>query len=387
MMVADPFADLEVGFDIPARPGMTLDEIATPCLVIDRTALEHNVRRMGEHVRDTGMRLRAHGKMHKSVDVAKLQIAEGGARGICSQKVSEAEVFARGGIGDVLVSNQVRGAARVDRLARLPATGAAISVCVDDPAGVAELAAAVARHGTTLTCLVEVDCGAGRCGIATPQAAVTLARAVAAAPGLTFGGVQAYQGAMQHIRTQAAREEAFAHSLATTRACVDALREAGLAPPLVTGAGTGSYLLETASGLYNELQCGSYAFMDADYGAVLDAEGRRLDAGTWQNALFVLSSVMSDVLPGQAVCDAGLKALAVDSGLPLVFGRGDLTYARVSDEHGIIADPENTLRVGDRLHLVPGHCDPTVNLYDYFVVMRGDRVEALWPVSARGKIF
>ena len=166
-----------------------------------------------------------------------------------------------------------------------------------------------------------------------------------------------------------------------------ALTSQGLAPELITGGGTGSYEFESNSGLYNELQCGSYAFMDADYGRILDAGGSRLDEGAWENALFVLTSVMSHTKPDVAICDAGLKALAVDSGMPVVFGHEDLTYTKCSDEHGVITDPGGALKANDRVRLVPGHCDPTCNLHDWYVGLRGGKVECLWPVSARGKGF
>ena len=191
--------DLEVGFDVPALPGMDEADIQTPCLVLDMEALEENLRKMGDYARNHGMRLRVHGKMHKSVDVAKLQMRIGNAIGVCCQKVSEAEVFARGGIRDILVSNEVRDPAKIDRLARLPRLGASVIVCVDDMANVAELSAAAQKHGTTLDCLVEIDCGAGRCGVTTTADVVAIAQAIAAAPGLQFRGLQAYQGAMQHM--------------------------------------------------------------------------------------------------------------------------------------------------------------------------------------------
>src|SRR6056297_2198713 len=155
----------EPGFDIPALPGMDEAAIATPCLVLDLDALERNLRKMGAYAKAKGMRLRVHGKMHKSVDLAKLQIDLGGACGVCCQKVSEAEVFVRGGIADVLITNQVRDAAKIDRLARLPGLGARMICCVDDIGNVAELSAAAGRHGTEIECLVEIDCGAGRCGV------------------------------------------------------------------------------------------------------------------------------------------------------------------------------------------------------------------------------
>ncbi|WP_137699401.1 DSD1 family PLP-dependent enzyme [Marimonas lutisalis] len=379
------FEGMEVGFDIPALPGMDAADVVTPCLIVDLDALERNIRKLGDYVRENGMRLRVHGKMHKSVDVAKLQIEIGGARGVCCQKVSEAEAFARGGIPDILVSNEVRNPVMIDRLAALPKLGPSVSVCVDELANVVELSAAAERHGTELGVLVEVDCGGGRCGVETPGAAVEIARAVVDAGGLRFEGVQAYQGAMQHLETWEARREKLEAAIAITRGVVDALTAAGLPPDVVTGGGTGSYPFETQSGLYTELQCGSYAFMDADYGRIRGANGERIDAGEWENALFVLSAVMSHVKPHQAVVDAGLKVMTFESGLPLVFGRDDVSYRGASDEHGVVDDPGGVLKVGDRLRLVPGHCDPTCNLHDWYVGLRGGKVECVWPVSARGK--
>lgn len=376
-----------VGYDIPALPGMAAADIQTPCLILDLDALEHNIRKMGEYAHTHGMRLRTHGKMHKSVDVQKLQERLGGATGICCQKVSEAEVFARGGIKDILVSNEVRDPVKIDHLARLPAYGARIIVCVDDPANVAELEAAAQRHGTTLECLVEIDCGADRCGVRGAAAAIEIAQAIVSARGLKFTGLQAYQGAMQHLESYQDRKAKLDVAIGQVKTIVAALREVGLEAELVSGGGTGSYYFESNSGVYNELQCGSYAFMDADYGRIRDQDGNRIDQGEWRNALFVLTSVMSRAIPGLAICDAGLKALSLDSGLPVIHGRNDVRYARVSDEHGVIEDERGVLRINDRLELVPGHCDPTCNLHDWYVGVRNGRVESVWPVSARGKCY
>lgn len=379
--------DLEVGYDVPARVGMDEAEIQTPCLILDLDALERNIRKMGDYARAHGMRHRAHGKMHKSVDVLKLQEELGGAVGVCCQKVSEAEVFARGGIKDILVSNEVRDPAKIDRLARLPKLGARTIVCVDDIDNVAELSEAAGRHGTTIECLVEIDCGAGRCGVLTTQEVVAIAKAIDAAPDLRFTGIQAYQGAMQHLDSFEERKAKLDAAIAQVKDAVEALKTDGLAPELVSGGGTGSYYFESNSGVFNELQCGSYAFMDADYGRIHDAEGRRIDQGEWENALFILTSVMSHAKPDKAICDAGLKAQSVDSGLPFVYGRDDVKYVKCSDEHGVIADPEGRLKVGDKLKLVPGHCDPTCNVHDFYVGVRNGMVETVWPVSARGKAY
>lgn len=378
---------LEVGYDIPAKPGMNAADIQTPCLVLDLDALERNIKKMGDYAKAHGMRHRVHGKMHKSVDVAKLQERLGGAVGVCCQKVSEAEVFARGGIRDVLVSNQVRDPMKIDRLARLPKLGARTIVCVDDIENIAELSDAASKHGTTLEILIEIDCGAGRCGVTTTQDVVAIAKAAQAAPHLTFTGIQAYQGAMQHMDSYADRKAKLDVAIAMVRDAVDALGADGIACELVSGGGTGSYYFESNSGVYNELQCGSYAFMDADYGRILDEKGNRIDQGEWENAMFILTQVMSHAKADKAIVDAGLKAQSVDSGLPVVFGRSDVEYIKCSDEHGVVSDPNGVLHVGDKLQLVPGHCDPTANVHDWYVGVRGDKVECVWPVSARGKAY
>ena len=379
--------NLEVGYDIPARVGMRENEVQTPCLVVDLDALERNIKKMGDFAKEHGMRHRVHGKMHKSVDVALLQEKLGGACGVCCQKVSEAEVFARGGIKDVLVSNQVRDPAKLARLARIPLLGARAIVCVDDPANVAELSAAAIEAGTKIECLVEIDCGAGRCGVTTTEAVVNIATAIDQADGLKFAGLQAYQGAMQHLDLYSEREAKVQVAIAMVRDAVTALAEKGLECDIVGGGGTGSYYFEGASGVYNELQCGSYAFMDADYGRILDEKGERIDRGEWENALFILTSIMSHAKADKAICDAGLKAQSVDSGLPVIFGREDVKYVKCSDEHGVIEDKEGVLSVNDKLRLVPGHCDPTCNVHDWYVGVRNGVVEEVWPVSARGKAY
>lgn len=381
------FNGLEVGYDIPALPGMDEADIQTPCLVLDLDALERNIKKMGDYAKSKGMRHRVHGKMHKSVDVALLQEKLGGSVGVCCQKVSEAEVFARGGIKDVLVSNQVRGPQKIDRLAGMPKLGARTICCVDDIANIADLSAAAVRHGTEIECLVEIDCGAGRCGVNTTPEVVDLAKAIDAAKNLKFTGIQAYQGAMQHLDFYEDRKAKIALAVAQVKDAVDTLKAGGTDCDIVGGGGTGSYYFESASGVYNELQCGSYAFMDADYGRILDKDGKRIDQGEWENALFLLTSVMSHAKAGKAICDAGLKAQSVDSGLPVIFGRTDVKYVKCSDEHGVIEDPQGVLKINDKLKLVPGHCDPTCNVHDWYAGVRNSKVETLWPVSARGKAY
>jgi 3-hydroxy-D-aspartate aldolase len=366
----------------PAQPGMREDEIDTPALVIDLDAFEANLDRMAAMLAPTGTRLRAHAKTHKSPVIARLQMARG-AIGQCVQKVAEAEILAWGGIPDILVSNEVVGAAKLARFAAL-ARIAKVAICADDGAQVAAIAAAAEDAAVRLTVLVEIDVGAGRCGVPPGPAAVALAQRIAASPHLIFGGLQAYHGSAQHKRTLEERRALIASTVDGTRRTVEQLRQQGLDCPIVGGAGTGSFELESGSGIFNEIQAGSYVFMDADYARNLDAAG--LPVSTFRHSLFVLATVMSAARPGIAVLDAGLKALAVDSGLPSVWERPGLRYVSASDEHGKleVAAESAAPKLGEKLRLVPGHCDPTVDRYDWYVGVRGGRVESLWPVAARG---
>ena len=377
-------ADFEIGYNVPAVIGMDEADIQTPCLIIDLDAFEENVATMRDRCSELDIKLRAHGKMHKSADVARYQIEHGGAVGVCAQKVAEAEAFVRSGIEDVLVTNQVRDPFKIDRLARL-AGQAKVSVCVDDLDNIADLSAAAQKHGTTIGVIVEIDCGAGRCGVEPGGAVVPIAQAAAEAPGLEFLGLQAYHGSSQHLRDYADRQATIDTVITMVRDCIAALKQSGLECAVVTGAGTGSYAFEGSSGVYNEIQCGSYAFMDADYQRIHDEHGKPITE--FRNALFILTSIMSHVKADRAICDAGLKAQSVDSGLPVVFGRDDVEYLKCSDEHGVIADPQGALKINQRLRLIPGHCDPTCNIHDWFVGVRNGRVECLWPVTARGKGF
>ncbi len=366
----------------PAVPGMREDEIDTPALIIDLDALEHNLDHMAALLAPTGVKLRAHAKTHKSPVIAKLQMARG-AVGQCVQKVAEAEILAWGGIPDILVSNEVVGAPKLARLCAL-STIAKVAVCVDDAAQVEAIERAAASAGRRMTVLVEIDVGAARCGVPPGPAAVDLAKQIAKSKHLIFGGLQAYQGSAQHKRPVAERQTLTNAAVDGARRTVEQLRQQGLACPIVGGAGTGTFQMEAASGIYTEIQAGSYVFMDADYARNLDADGKPVS--TFHHSLFVLASVMSAPRSGLAVLDAGHKAVSIDSGMPTVWERPDIRYVSASDEHGKLdVGSETTMpRLGEKLRLVPGHCDPTVDRYDWYVGVRGGRVECLWPVAARG---
>jgi D-threonine aldolase len=365
----------------PAEIGMRLEEVDTPALVLDLDAFETNLRRLADAVRGR-VRVRAHAKTHKCPEIARRQVAAG-AVGVCCQKVSEAEAMVDGGIADVLVSNEIVGARKLDRLAAL-AKRARIGVCVDNVDNLPDLQAAAQRAGATIDTYIELEVGMRRCGIAPGAPALALAKAIAAAPGLRFAGIHAYHGRAQHIRPADERRAVITNSALIVKNTKALLKQNGIACPTVTGAGSGTFMFEVEQGAWDEIQPGSYVFMDWDYARNEWAP----PMPRFEHALFVLAGVMSRPEPAVAVVDAGLKASSVDSGMPAVWEQPGLSYTRASDEHGWveIAPGARAPALGDKLLLVPGHCDPTVNLYDWYVCVRGGIVEALWPITARGAV-
>jgi 3-hydroxy-D-aspartate aldolase len=353
---------------LPPDIGTPLADVETPALMLDLDAFERNLAHMARTAAAANIRLRPHAKSHKCAEIARRQMALG-AVGVCCQKVSEAEALIDGGVTDVLVSNEVVDPPKLRRLAAL-AERATVAVCVDDERVVPLLP-------TPLDVLVEIDVGGNRCGIAPGEPALRLAERIANTPNLRFGGLHAYQGAAQHIRSPVDRANAAARAAHAAAHTADLLRAHGIPCNLITGGGSGTYQFDITSGVYTEIQPGSYIFMDADY-------ARNESPPPFEHSLFVYTQVMSAPGHGYVVVDAGLKASAVDSGMPTVDGCPMVSYTRASDEHGVLTG--GTFRLRDKLRLVPGHCDPTVNLYDYYVAIRDGRVEAIWPVDARGAL-
>ncbi len=373
--------------------GQPVAAIDTPAPVIDLDAMERNLHKMAAFARQHGMRLRPHAKMHKSAELALLQM-QAGAVGVCVQKTAEAEALAAGGVNNIYISNEVVAPAKLRRVATLAqalaASGGRLAIAVDSLAGVQGLDYAMRQTGAADACLdvfVELDVGQGRCGVSQPEGVVPLAQAISQCPSLRFAGLQAYHGKAQHLRTPGERSAALSVTL-TKVTCARALLEtSGLPAPLITGAGTGTFVLEAASGVYGELQTGSYLFMDADY-ANNEPEASQ---PRFEHALFIKTQVIS-ATADHAVCDAGHKSHAIDSGLPRVHGAA-LEFANGGDEHGILraARPGTPLpAVGDSLWLIPGHCDPTVNLHDHLIGVRGGLtqgvVERIVRVDARGAV-
>ena len=377
--------------DLPpaARPGDPLSAIDTPALLLDLAAFERNLDRLQACAHAAGVALRPHAKAHKCPAIALAQLQRG-AVGICCQKVSEALPFLQAGITDIHISNQIAGPAKAGLLAQLALHGR-FGVCIDHASQVAALAQATASVGSRLDLFIEINIGQDRCGVADAAAVLRLLDDLAPHRQLVFKGLQAYHGGVQHVRGHTQRRDAAQRAAARTAAIVAALAKAGVACATVTGGGSGSVEFDLASGIYTEVQPGSYVFMDGDYG-----RNEYGDALRFEQSLFIASAVMSVGSGDRIVLDAGLKLIAVDSGLPGIWQHGapspTLVYAAANDEHGIVharapgdaqaADVQPAL--GSQLLLVPGHCDPTLNLHDELIAVRGGRVEGIWPIAARG---
>ena len=367
-----------------ALPGV--DSIDTPALVVDLDAMDRNIATMAAFCRQHHIAWRPHAKLHKSAELARLLI-QAGAVGACVQKTAEAEALVAGGVRDIYLSNEVIALPKLERIARmarsLQAQNGQISIAVDSLEGIRRLAAALDAAGASMQVFVEIDVGQNRCGVPPGAPAVALAQEVLRHPSLRFAGLQAYHGKAQHLRSAGARRDAITAVVAAVQHTRQLLEAAGIPVPLVTGAGTGTFMHEAASGVYGEIQPGSFLFMDADYAA----NERNPAAPVFEHALFVKTQVIS-VRATHAVCDAGHKSHAIDSGLPPVWN-STLEYGNGGDEHGILRGPALPA-LGDTLWLVPGHCDPTVNLYDHLVGVRGGLqhgvVERHIRVDARGAL-
>lgn len=374
--------------------GQSVGALDTPALVVDLDAANRNLQRMVEFAAKHRLRLRPHAKLHKSAEFARLQL-QAGAHGMCAQTVAEAEALAEGGVKDIFISNQVVAQSKLRRVAalahQLKQKGGQLAIAVDSPVGVERLASAMQLTSAIIDVFIEVDVGQHRCGVLPGVAALGLLHLIQRhSVHMRFAGLHAYQGAAQHLRSAAERRAALAAAADKLQVTRDALTAAGFAPPLITGAGTGTFGIEVASGLWGEIQPGSFIFMDADY----LANERDPVQPQFEPALFVKSQVIS-VGRDHAVCDAGHKAHAIDSGLPRVHslpGQPALQFANGGDEHGILTPAPGADRrlpaIGDTVWLIPGHCDPTVNLHAHlFVVgggLAGGSIKAVVPVAARG---
>ncbi|HEX9645919.1 MAG TPA: DSD1 family PLP-dependent enzyme [Alphaproteobacteria bacterium] len=371
--------------DLIGSPGSRW-RLSTPALVLDLDVMERNIARMAAHCRATGQALRPHGKSHKSAAIARAQAAAG-AIGICCATLREAEAMVGAGLAGVLITSPPTGAAKLARLMVLHAAADEATVVTDTPEHVDALAAAVSAAGTgrPLKVVVDFDVGSHRTGAASEADVVALARRIDAAPALAFAGVQAYYGHLQHIEDYGRRAGEVRAQAARLKSAVAALGEAGLAPAIVTGGGTGTHDLDHREGVFTELQAGSYLFTDVQYNQVALRAG---EPRPFEPSLFVHATVVNNVHRAHAIIDAGLKSFATD-GPPPEFSAGTpvgASYRFFGDEHGAVVYGEANARleVGAPVACLVPHCDPTVNLYDAYHCVRGDTLVDIWPVDARG---
>jgi len=369
---------------VPAQPGDPIREVDTPALILDLDKFEANLKRMSEFAARARVRVRSHAKTHKCAEIARRQIDVLGA-GVCCQKLGEAEAMLAGDITDILITNQVVGERKMKRLARLARAyaPARLGVCVDNVDVARQLAAVCQAEEARLEVYVEVDLGQNCTGVQTPEQAVELGRVLVSSPTLAFTGLHAYNALAQHRRGAPERREAVDRAAVRVSVIRDALLAAHLPCDVVCGGGTGSFLYDAASGVFNEVHAGSFSLMDVNY-----ARNEQDPAGpSFEFAMFVLTCVMS-VGEERATLDAGLKAFSTDSGPPRpTFG--GWRVRGVTDEHTVLMRSEDgvPIKLGDKALMIPGRCDLTVNLHDWIVAVRNNVVEAVWPVDARGALY
>jgi D-serine deaminase-like pyridoxal phosphate-dependent protein len=353
---------------------VTLLDIPTPALLVDVAALDRNLARMAAFFADGPCRLRPHFKAHKTPEIARRQLAAGSCVGITCATVAEAEVAADL-CDDLLIANEIVTADKCARVAAL-AGRVTIAVAVDSVQGIEVLAAAARAAGVTIGVLIDVNVGQGRCGVDPGDAAVALATCVASVDGLTLRGVMGYEGHLQPLRDRAERDARTREAMHGLVETAQRIRAAHMACDVVSSGGTGTFDISGRFAGVTEIQAGSYALMDSDYGSV---------GVPFEQAFTVLGTIVSRPVPERCVADCGHKSMTKDHGHPTVKGVDGATVTALNDEHAVLAVPLScTLSIGERIQLIPSHTDPTVNLHDVFYAVDGDRVVGVWPIAARG---
>jgi D-serine deaminase-like pyridoxal phosphate-dependent protein len=357
----------------------------TPALVLDLEMLDRNIAEMAAFATAHEVKLRPHSKTHKSADIARRQVAAG-ALGVCCAKLGEAEALGEAGIEGLHITSPVVTPQAIARLVDLNAKVKGLMVVVDHPANVEALAAAAAKAGQPITVIVDIDPGMHRTGVASPEGVVELVQRIAKLKSLVYAGVQFYCGRHQHIVDFAQRKAEIEERTEYLEGILVKLEAAGLKPGIVTGSGTGTHFIDAKLGVFTELQVGSYVFMDHDYN-VCDLRGA--DKPTFEQALQIDARAVSANTPGMVTVDAGLKAMATEKGPPMIL-RGAApgsTTRFMGDEHLAVIAPEGAAApaLGEQVILVPPHCDPTVNMYESYHVVKGDTLVEIWPVTGRGR--
>lgn len=364
------------------RP-LTKHDLPTPSLLLDLDAFESNLARMATHAKTAGIALRPHAKTHKCVEVARRQVAAG-ALGVCVATMREAEAMAAGGIGGLLITSEMVGTDKIARLVQLTRQQGDTMSVVDHLEHARQLNDAAGAAGVKLNVMIDIDPGNRRTGIAPGAPAKALAQQIARWPNLALRGIHSYAGPSSHIVGYEARRTHSHHAMAPAIATFAELRQEGLPLEILSGGSTGTYNIDPDLKAMTELQVGSYVFMDVDYRKIGGRGGAVYD--DFRPALTVLATVISKSYRESATVDAGFKAFATDRKFgPELKDVTGVEYGFGGDEHGILklVAPSRAIELGDRLEFIVPHCDPNVNLYDRLIGLRGDKVEAIWPV-ARG---
>jgi D-serine deaminase-like pyridoxal phosphate-dependent protein len=357
--------------------GLTRDDLPTPSMILDIDAFERNVQRMADHSRATGLELRAHVKIHKSVDVSKRQIAAG-ARGVCCATVAECELMAAAGIPNILQTAQPAGREKIARAIALARKHPSFTCVTDDLAVARQLEEAAAAEKVKLNMLVDVFAGLTRQGCQPGETALKIGQFIDNAPHLKLQGLMAYSGDASHTKTFEARKKKSAGDLAGMLASTELFRKSGLTAAIRSGGSTGTYNIDVGS--LTELQAGSYIFMDTSYRKI-GGKSRDDIYEDFEPALTVLTTVVSKTRPGVCSIDAGNKATLRPS--DQVKGRPDVIVENQGAEYGMLLWKDSGFEVGQRVELYPTNLDTSTNAFDRYYVERGGKIVDAWPIMGR----
>ena len=366
---------------------MKISQLDTPALLVDLDKMNQNIETMQQRVNDLGLMLRPHTKAHKSPIIAQRQI-DAGAKGICVAKLGEAEVMAEGGISDILITTPIAGEKKVQRLINLylKYPDFRFIQVIDHHDHVAEIGQFALKAGVCAELMIEVESGQQRCGVDVGEPLLELIRAIQNTQGVSYAGIQAYSGHLQHVKGYAERNHQARTAVTSLFNFIsEVLEPKELAPEMISGGGTGTYAAYQDLS-FSEIQAGSYLFMDAAYQAIGD-EHSHLENNQFSPALKVISTVISAPTEKRRVIDAGMKCLSIDLGMPKLEHTEGVRYQTGGDEHGILHldDGEELPKLGQKVILLPSHCDTTLNNFDTIYVVQGENVVDEWPILGRGR--
>ncbi len=369
---------------LPLDRPIPIDDLPTPALLIDLERMERNLGKMAEDARKMNVGLRPHAKTHKCPIIAKMQM-DLGAVGICAAKVSEAEVMLAAGVDKVLITSPVVTKEKISRVIDLAKQSPGIQMVVDNAKTIDDFNAAAKEAGITLRVILDLDTGTKRTGVATGAPALALAQQIDKADSLQFDGLQNYAGHLMHLVGHDVRKKLSIETAARAIETKAMIEKSGIKVDVLSGGGTGTFDIDGAIDQVTDLQVGSYLFMDVQYRKIGDVDSEVFDY--FDPSLFVLVTAISQPVPERITVDGGYKAFASDDALPEFRDITGVTYRWGGDEHGIILldDPSREMKLGDKMQVMASHCDPTVNLYDYYHPVRNGQVEELWPIAARGR--